>query len=202
MEDIDNKILKLFTYNDRLKFSEIESSLNIRSNKLAYYIKNLIKSNILEKDRESYKLTETAENLIPYFSEKTSPLPIILIRIGDNKKCFLKEREKRPFRGKLSLPGGRLLVNESIEKAVERIMKEKYNIHARLEKINSVSLEFVRKKGKTKHSFLLILVSAKTRQNIALVDIEKNKLKITSSDYKLITSKDREITIKTLQTPL
>jgi ADP-ribose pyrophosphatase YjhB (NUDIX family) len=199
---IEKDILRLFTYNEELKFSEIESSLKIRSNKLAYYLNSLVKKNILEKEKESYKLTETTESLIPYFSEKTSPLPIILIRIGNKNKCFLIEREKRPFKGKLSLPGGRLLLNESIEKAVERIMKEKYNISARLEKINSLSLEFVKKQSNVKHSFLLILVSAKTNQDIELIDIKKNKSKITSSDYKLITSRDKEITIKTLQTPL
>jgi ADP-ribose pyrophosphatase YjhB (NUDIX family) len=199
---IEKDILRLFTYNEELKFSEIESSLKIRSNKLAYYLNSLVKKNILEKEKESYKLTETAENLIPYFSEKTSPLPIILIRIGNKNKCFLIEREKRPFKGKLSLPGGRLLLNESIEKAVERIMKEKYNISARLEKINSLSLEFVKKQSNIKHSFLLIMVSAKTSQNIQMIDIKNNKPRITGSDYKLITSKDKEITIKTLQTPL
>lgn len=198
---IENNILELFTLNEKLKFSEIESLIKIRSNKLAYYLKNLIKKGILEKSGELYRLSETAENLIPYYSEKTSPLPVVLIRIGTNKECFLIERGKRPFKDKLSLPGGRLLVNESISEAVVRIMKEKYGIAAKMIKTNSISIEFVKRDNKNMHSFLLILVSAKTKGKINMQNVEENKKRIISSDYQLITSKDEEIKIKTFLTP-
>jgi ADP-ribose pyrophosphatase YjhB (NUDIX family) len=197
---IENKILRLFTLNENLKFNEIEKLIGERSNKIAYYLKLLVKKGILEKNNENYKLTETAENLIPYFSEKTSPLPIILIRIGDKNKCFLYPREKRPFKNYLSLPGGRLLVGEEIKEAVKRIVKEKYNINAKLSRIVSVSYEFVKKKNKIQHSFLLILVEANTKDKIKLENIKKNRKKIINSDYKLITSKDKGISIKTFYT--
>ncbi|MBM3234228.1 NUDIX domain-containing protein [Candidatus Pacearchaeota archaeon] len=200
MAEIEKKILRLFTEKEKLKFSEIEKLLKIRSNKLAYYLKNLIKKGILEKQNENYRLTETAENLIPYFSEKTSPLPVILIRIGNNKNCFLCKREKRPFRDKLSLPGGRLLVNESIKEAVKRIMKEKYNINAELSKIISVSLEIVKRKSKKMHSFILILVEAMTKNKVKLESAAKNRKNIISSDYKLIASKPKEIKIENFYT--
>jgi len=200
MAEIEKKILRLFTEKEKLKFSEIEKLLKIRSNKLAYYLKNLIKKGILEKQNENYKLSETAENLIPYFSEKTSPLPVILIRIGNNKNCFLCKREKRPFRNKLSLPGGRLLVNETIKEAVKRIMKEKYNINAELSKIISVSLEIVKRKSKKMHSFILILVEAMTKNKVKLESAAKNRKNIISSDYKLITSKPKEIKIENFYT--
>jgi len=197
---MEKKILKLFTLNEKLKFSEIEKLISERSNKLAYHLKNLVKKGILEKNNETYKLTETAENLIPYLSEKTSPLPVILIRIGNNKKCFLYPREKRPFRNKLSLPGGRLLVNETLKEAVKRIMKEKYNINAKFKKVVSISHEFVRKNEKNMHSFILILVEAKTKDNCEFLDVKKNMKNIIDSDYKLITSKDKGINIKTFYT--
>jgi len=200
MAEIEKKILRLFTEKEKLKFSEIEKLLKIRSNKLAYYLKNLIKKGILEKQNENYKLSETAENLIPYFSEKTSPLPVILIRIGNNKNCFLCKREKRPFRNKLSLPGGRLLVNETIKEAVKRIMKEKYNINAELSKIISVSLEIVKRKSKKMHSFILILVEAMTKNKVKLESAAKNRKNIISSDYKLIASKPKEIKIENFYT--
>ena len=193
------KVIGVFLYNKKLKFNEIEKLTKIRSNKLTYYLKELTKKRILEKDKEYYKLTEASESLIPYVSNKKSPLPIVLIHIGNNKQAHLIKREKRPFKDLLSLPGGRLLVNESISKAVKRIMKEKYNISAKFEQINSITLEHVKKNKTTIHTFLLILVSAITKDKIQLTDIQKSKSKIISSDYKLIKNKQNsEINIKTI----
>ena len=185
MEGMD-KVVQVFLYNKKLKFNEIEKIIGIRSNKLTYYLKELIKKGILEKEKDCYKLTDTSESLIPYLSSKNSPLPIVLIHIGNNKQAFLAKREKRPFKDLLGLPGGKLLVNESIPKATSRIMKEKYNISAKLKQINSISLEHVKKNKTTIHSFLLILISATTKDKIQLTNIGENKNKIISSDYKLI----------------
>lgn len=183
---MEKKILQLFLYNKKMKFSEIENSLEVRSNKLAYHLKNLIKKKILQNYDGEYELTETAEEIIPYLSEKNSPLPVILIAICKNKNnFFLHQRNKRPFKEKLSLPGGRILSGESIKESVMRIMK-KYCVRANLKKINSVSLEHVKKQNKKLHSFLLIFVTATTKDKIEFTNIEKNKCKIISSDYKLM----------------
>lgn len=195
----EKKILELFLFNNNLKFNEIEKLIKIRSNKLAYHIKNLIKKGILIKNQENYLLSETAEHLIPYLSEKNSTLPVILIHIGNKKHCFLYTRKKRPFKDYLSLPGGRFLTNESISEATTRLMK-KFNINANLKKINSISLEHVKKQGsKNKiHSFLLILVSAKTKDKIVLTKIDK-KSKIIKSDYELLKNDlNKELKINTL----
>lgn len=193
---MEKEILQLFLYEKKLKFSEIEKSLNIRSNKIAYHLKNLVKRKILEKSDDDYQLTETAEKIIPYLSEKNSPLPVILVAVFKNKnKVFLHKRNKRPFKEKLSLPGGRIFEGESVKEAVKRIMK-KYFIEANLKKINSVSLEQVKKQKRKIHSFLLILVTAETKDKILFTNIEKNKSKIISSDYKLMKNDlDKEIKI-------
>lgn len=193
-------ILKLFQYNQKLKFSDIEKALRTRSNKLACHLKNLTKKGILIKEGSFYSLSENSEHLIPYLSEKSSPLAVVLILVGDRKKCFLITRSKRPFKGKLSLPGGRILIGESIEQATERIAG-KFDIRAKFTKINSISLEHVKKNEKILHSFFLILVSARTNEKISLTDIKSNKKKIIPSDYKLITSNKKEISIKTFYTP-
>lgn len=183
---MENKILNLFLYNHKLKFNEIEKEIKIRSNQLAYHLKNLVEKEIVKKEAKGYKLADNFEHLIPYLSEKNSVLPVILIAIKDKKNIFLIKRHKRPFKGELSLPGGRILLGENIQKATKRIMKEKFNLNCKLEKTNSVSLEHVRKNGKTIHSFLLILVTAKTHDKIEFSDLDKNKSKIISSDYKLL----------------
>ena len=198
---MERKILDLFLYNQKLKFSDIEHQIKERSNKLAYHLKQLVKKGVLEKSNNSYSLSETALTLIPYLSNKKSPLPVLLIHIGNKNSCFLYKRNKRPYKDKLSLPGGRLLLSEDIEKATKRIIKEKFNIQVKLKKINSASLEHVKKNKKIIHSFLLVFVTATTQNNVKLTNIKNNKNKIISSDYKLLTSNlDFEINIKNIET--
>jgi DNA-binding Lrp family transcriptional regulator len=218
----ERKILELFLFNYKLKFNEIEKQLKIRSNKLAYHLKQLVNKEILTKENEEYSLSKSSEHLIPYLSDKQSVLPVILIHIGDKKQVFLYSREKRPFKDKLSLPGGRLLIKESIGEATARIIKSKFNINAKLKTIHSVSLEHVKNSGSKflstsrieeykdnslsvkndsnkVHSFLLIFVSATTKEKIMLTNIEKNRVKIISSDYKLLKNNlDSDIKIKSI----
>lgn len=199
---MEEKIISLFLFKKRLKFNEIEKSLRIRSNKLTYHLKKLIKRKILIKNKEYYYLSETAEYLIPYISDKKSILSAVLVIIKKQNKVFLIERKKRPFMEKLSLPGGRILIGESIKKATERILKEKFNIKCNFKKINSITLEHVKKNNKIIHSFFLILVTATTKDKIKYLEIEKNKKSIIKSDYHLIKNNLRkEIKIKEIITP-
>ena len=186
---MEDKIIKLFAFNNKLKFNEIENLLKIRSNKLAYHLKNLVNKNILIKENNYYSLAENSEYLIPYLSEKNHVLPVVLIHLGNKNQVFLHRRNKRPYKDYLSLPGGRILIGEDIKKAVSRIMIEKFNINVEYKKINSISLEHVKKNNKIIHSFFLIFVSAKTEDNIKLMSIRKNKSKIIKSDYYLINKK-------------
>lgn len=196
---MEKKILELFLTKNKLKFSEIEKLLESRSNKLDYHLKKLISKKILEKEKEFYKLTETSEYLIPYISEKNSVLPVVLVLIGNKRKAFLCERQKRPYKNFLSLPGGRILLGEKISDAAKRIMKEKHGINAKLIKINSVSLEHISKNKKIIHSFLLIFVTAKTNDKIILKEINKNKQNIIPSDYRLINNDcEKESSIKVI----
>jgi len=198
MEKIQERILEQFLYANNLKFNDIEKALKIRSNKLTYHLKKLIKIGILIKQEGNYSLSETSEHLIPYLSDKKAVLPVILIHLGNKNQCFLYNRQKRPFKNYLSLPGGRFLTNESIEDATTRLMR-KFNINANLKKINSISLEHVIKSKNKIHSFLLIFVSASTKEKIPLTKINKNKSRIIKSDYQIMKNDlDKEIKIKTV----
>ena len=81
-----------------------------------------------------------------------------------------------------------MLLGESIKDATKRIMKEQHNVKVSLKKINSISIEHVKKNKIILHSFLLIFVTAtiKTKEKIILTNLQKNKSQIISSDYKLI----------------
>lgn len=190
---MENSILNQFLFKHKLKFSEIEKALKIRSNKLAYHIKNLVKKKILEKHGETYSLSETAETLIPYLYEKKSPLPVILVAITKTRdKIFLHKRSKRPFKNKLSLPGGRILQGESIKEAAERIMKNKHNINCKFKNTNSVSIEHIIRQDKKLHSFVLILVTATTEDKIEYTSLSKNSQNIITSDYNLVKNNLKE----------
>lgn len=199
---MEKKILETFLYNEKLKFNEIEKILGARSNKLAYYLKKLLNKEILKKDNDYYRLNEKHEHIIPYITDRKSILPVILISIKkDKENIFLHKRKKRPFKGKLSLPGGRILLKESIKQATKRIMKEKFRIKCKFKKINSISLEHVKKQNKILHSFILIFVSATTNQKLNYTNISKNKSGIISSDYNLIKNHlNKKIEMKELVT--
>jgi len=181
---MEKDILNLFLYSEKLKFNEMEKSLNERSNKLAYHLKNLVNKRIVSKKGDYYKLSR--ENLIPYLSLKKHILPVILVYIGNEKECFLIERKKKPFKGLLGFPGGRMLLKENIGDSVKRIMKEKNNIDVSLKKIHSVSIEHIKNSKEIIQSDLLIFVTAATRDRIKLTNTKKNKSRIISSDYKLL----------------
>lgn len=185
--DIERKILDLFLYNTKLRFRDIEDSLKLRSNKIAYHVKNLTRRKILVNNDGFYSLSDSSEHLIPYLSDKSSVLPVILIHLGNKDKAFLYDRNKRPYKGLLSMPGGRLLLGEGVSESVKRIMKNNFNINSKLVKVNSISLEQVKKSIKIVHSFLLIFVSAKTSDKIELIDFKNNKKKIIPRDFKLLT---------------
>ena len=183
---MEKQIISLFLTNKKLKFNEIEKLLHVRSNKLDYHLKKLIKKRIIEKDGNYYELTESSEYLIPYISGRNAILPVVLIKIGNKNNIFLYKREKRPYQGFLSLPGGRILIGEEIGDAVKRIMRERHNINVIFKNINSISIEHLKKKNKTINSFLLIFVTANTKGKINLTDIEKYRKNIIKSDYNLI----------------
>lgn len=182
---MENKILSLFLYNDKLKFNEIEKQTKIHSNNLAYYLKKLTQEKILKKENGFYLLNKESEHIIPYLDSRTSILPVILICLKKENKIFLVKRTKKPYKDKLGLPGGRILLGENLKTSIKRIMR-KYHINATLKKINSVSIEQVIKNKKTIHTFLLIFATAETKDEILYFDIEKNKKQIISSDYNLI----------------
>ena len=194
---MENRIINLFLYENALRFSEIEKLSKIKSNKMAYHLKSLVKKGVIEKNGNLYKLSDSKEYLIPYLNKTKSVIPVVLVAIKNKKGIFLVERRKRPFKGKLGLPGGRLIMGETIKESVERIGK-KFNVNCKFKKINSISMEFVKKNKNTVHSFLLIFATAETKEKIDFMNLEKNKRRIISSDYKLIkkdASKETKIPV-------
>lgn len=191
-------IINLFAYDEKLTFNAIKHKVGLRSNKLTYWLKKLKMEGILTKENKHYLLAESAEYLVPYLSQNKSTLPVVMIHIGNKKQAFLYERTKRPYKGLLGLPAGRLLIGESPVEAAQRIMHTKHNLVIKKIALKEILLEHVKKKKKTIHSFLLMVMTADTEETRTLTDITKKKQRIIPSDYTIITNKPAPATLKTL----
>jgi len=192
---IRNKIFGIFTENHKLKFNEIEKALEIRSNKLAYYLEQLKKENILKKEGEFWMLTKESEKQIPFYPQEIFQLGVVLLAIMRDNKILLVKRDKRPYKDYWSLLGGRMLVNESIKQASLRKAKEETGFDVEFEKICSVVHERVKEKEDFKHGFIFFLNKIQTKQsklmfnNLKWFSLDKlEKLDIIPSDYWMINN--------------
>src|SRR3989338_5711851 len=192
-------ILKLFAFHKGLKFAQMEKELDIRSNKLAYHLKQLTKEGILAKKQDSYELTPKTEFNLPFLASSICAIPVILIHIGTSSKALLVHRKKRPYQNMLGMPGGRLLPGESIQDAAQRIVQKKCNISIKKPKVSQIALEHIKKSNQTICSFLLIMVKAETENSDKLIPVRKNKSQIIPSDYALLTRRNsKSFKIQTL----
>ncbi|MGV8150624.1 MAG: NUDIX domain-containing protein [Candidatus Woesearchaeota archaeon] len=191
------KIFELFLDRFRLKFSDIEKEVKIRSNKLSYHIDSLKKSGLIEKSGEYYILTSKAEGYLPIISGKSKdassigPIPIILCAITSKDRVLLIKRTARPYKNYWSLIGGKILLHEDIKSAALRKAKEETGIDCEFKSLNAILHEHVETNGKIKHSFILFFVKLHPKKVKSAegkwFDINKIKNEeIIPTDYYLI----------------
>jgi len=194
----ESKVFKQFVYNEKLSFSQILKKTKIESNLLAYFLKRLIKKELLEKDSiKKYSLTKKGEKLIPYYTdtESLNPLVVILLLIEHKGKILLIKREKRPYYGLYSLPSGRMKLEDTVPNASIRIAKEKAKIDCKMQKITGIVHERTID-GEVRHAFIFFLVKMEniknfqTQYNTKWFDLKKlPKNKVIASDYWIIKNK-------------
>lgn len=157
-------IFRLFLERHKMKFSEMEKLLKLRSNMLAYHIEQMQKEGLLQKQGESYSLTREGEKFIPLFSHVTGrelgPVPVILIAAVRRDKMLLLQRTKRPYKDYWGFIGGKMLLHESVADACARKLSEN-GVQGSLEKLCAITQERVLEGEAVKHNFLLFLVKAK-----------------------------------------
>ncbi|HIH31932.1 TPA: NUDIX domain-containing protein [Candidatus Woesearchaeota archaeon] len=163
------KIFELFLEKYKLKFSDIEKEIKIRSNALSYHLDAMKRQGLIEKINDYYRLTKHAETHIPLFSMSNDPgpIPIILVAIVKNNKILLLKRSKRPYKNYLSLIGGKILLHENMKDAAIRKAKEEAGIDCEFKSLNAILHERVETDKKIKHSFILFfaLLEPKTRKH-------------------------------------
>lgn len=165
-------VFQQFCYHPELRFSELERSTGLRSNDLAYVLKMMVQEGTLDKTTDGYRLSGQAEKNIPFFKErgKDTPLPVILIAIHRKREegtqeVLLARRKKRPYKGLWSLPGGRILLGETIEDATRRIAKEKTFMDINSIQVKGLGNERVMD-NEVKHGFLLVFVACEAVSDI------------------------------------
>jgi ADP-ribose pyrophosphatase YjhB (NUDIX family) len=197
------KIFSLFLDNTKLKFSQIEKSIKLRSNLVAYHLEKLQKENLIEKKGSYYYLTKQAEKYLPVIphilGKELSPLPVILVALLNKDKILLLKRNNRPYKNYWGLLGGKILLEENFKKACIRKVKEESSIDCKFISLNAVLHEQVNSDDVVKHSFILFFTKARTSSLdfkespqgklkwFSLTDLDKEK--IIPSDLWLIKNK-------------
>jgi len=206
--DTKHKIFELFVRSKRLRFSDIEKALDIKSNTLTYHLNSMIKEGMLLKEDDDYLLSTHGEKLLPFFAHITQKitggcLPVVLSAIIKDEKILLLKRKKRPYQGYWGLPGGKLHLEESIEECGLREVKEETGLDCTFSHIAAIVHERVKENEVYKHAFLLffVVLKAKTTQ---IKESEEGRLewfplkslqpeRIIPSDYYMIKGHLKEI---------
>lgn len=156
-------IFKLFIDSEKLKFSEIEKRIGIRSNMVSYHLGEMVKEGLLEKQGDHYQLTAKAETYIPLFElvtgQEISPVAVVLAAVLHEGKILLIKRQKRPYKGYWALPGGKILLGESIPEASARIVEGKARVKANFSSSNAIMYENVVQDDIIKHGFIHIFTN-------------------------------------------
>ncbi len=199
--DTNHKIYELFVRSKRLRFSEIEKALGIKSNTLTYHLNSMIEEGMLQKEDDEYMLSTHGEKLLPFFAHITQKLtggclPVVLSAIIKDDQILLIKRKKRPYQGYWGLPGGKLHLEESIEECGLREVKEETGLDCTFSHIAAIVHERVKEKDEYKHAFLLFFVVLKLKSG-KLTESEEGRLewfplktlqpdRIIPSDYHMI----------------
>lgn len=179
MKGLDKKerkeIFALFLVNSKLKFSEIEKQLKIRSNMVAYHLDCMIKEGFLIKEGDYYRLTKQAEKMLPLIpnitGETQSPLPVILVAVMNEDKILLMKRNRRPYKGYWGLIGGKMLHGESFNEGGLRLVKHRTHLEGDFVSMNAALHERVKGDEMIKHSFILFF----TKVNVSSKDFWRSE---------------------------
>lgn len=168
-------VFEQFLQEEELRFSELEKRTGLRSNDLAYYLQKMVSEEILVKTDDTYKLSVQAEKFLPFFQSegKLSPLVVVLVRVEYQGSILYHKRQKRPYNGLWSLPGGRLLLGETVQQAAERIAKEKTFVNIQYLGVKTTMNEQVLDESGVKHGFFLVVVDATTNEPLDETELRR-----------------------------
>src|SRR3989338_5845451 len=83
------------------------------------------------------------------------PLTVAVGMVIDNEKILLLKREKEPYRGLWSLPGGKVKKDEHVSQAAIRELEEESGIKCKIEEYLGYISEHLMESGVIKEHFLI-----------------------------------------------
>jgi ADP-ribose pyrophosphatase YjhB (NUDIX family) len=162
------RIFSLFLTNSEHKFSDISKAIGLRTNLLNYYLRDFLKQGILQKEDDYYRVSGSAEYLIPFFQQLTGSerlkLPVVLVAIVKKDKVLLIKRDKRPYKGYWGLLGGKIRFNERLFDTAVRTAMNEAGLRIKCVSVCHVADEFLCESF-VKHGWLLFLVKAQPLLN-------------------------------------
>jgi ADP-ribose pyrophosphatase YjhB (NUDIX family) len=199
--DTKHRICELFVRSKKLRFSDIEKAVGIKSNTLTYHLNSMVKEGTLQKEDDEYMLSAHGEKLLPFFAHITQKitggcLPVVLAAIVKDSQILLLKRKRRPYQGYWGMPGGKLHLEESIEECAMREAKEETGLDCSFSHIATIVHERVKESEVFKHAFLIFFVVLKPKKG-ELKESEEGTLewfplktlqpsRIIPSDYHMI----------------
>lgn len=131
MHHIRKKIIDLLTYSEVLRYAELKPP-RIESNLFAYHLKALIGDGYIKKLKSGgYTLSAQGKAHVDRLSGETLKIRlqskiITLLVLKNSKDQFLFAiRKHQPYIHKVALPSGKIHLQEKLESAARRELKEK-----------------------------------------------------------------------------
>ncbi|MGH7196971.1 MAG: NUDIX hydrolase [Candidatus Saccharimonadales bacterium] len=134
MHQIQRFILKILTTNATARFAQLRPP-RTDSNLFSYHLKVLLKEGLIEKNEKQYRLSPRglgyADRIsMAKFEPRQQPkiMTMTVLRRSDGR-IFLMRREKQPFIGMLTLPSGKVHLDDAgVREAAQRELLEKLGL--------------------------------------------------------------------------
>lgn len=137
MHILQQKIIASLIKQPKLRFSDLRPE-RIESNQFVYHLKSLMRDKLIKKTDNLYHLTVVGKQLAGRLSsqnlrERIQPKIVTMVVCQNYAgEYLLCRRNRQPFLNTVGFPYGKIHLGETIKDAVERELKEKTGLLAKL----------------------------------------------------------------------
>ena len=165
MHNIQQQIIQKLSFIKKARYSEIKPK-NIDGNVFVYHLNLLKKDNYIDSVDKRYFLTSKGKNFIDRisfidFKERIQPKIVTTIIIENKGKYLLYNQKRGAFIDKISFPYGKIHLEERLQEAAERELKEKSGLIADLKHKGDVYLTIHNETELVSHMLLHVFYSNK-----------------------------------------
>lgn len=177
MHYIQSYILDKLVYADYLRNRDMRPP-NVESNLYQYHLLQLQKEGFVEKTENGYRLSARGLAYADRHSttlKKTRSQPkliTVLFVVNDKNEIFLQPKLRQPFKDSLSLPSGKIHLDETIFEAAQRELHEKVDKHLTIDNLEHIgSAHFtVKQSGFVISDYIALLIKVPLNNQNKLTD--------------------------------